>query len=122
MAVRRPLISYKPELRRNSADVADLSGVSGAALGEGALGAQDRGECSANVPIQEGRLRLNKGCKIVEEVPRHAVDREFLKPGWQVELDENSILKGFGVRVGVDYFAEGIVGLVASAVGRVCTT
>jgi hypothetical protein len=105
------LISNKPELRRNAVYVADLPGVSGVALGEGALGTQDRGKGSAKVSFEEERLSLNNGRKIVKEVTCHTVNREFLKPSWRVELDENSILKRLGVRVGVDYFAEGFVGL-----------
>jgi hypothetical protein len=49
--------------------ISDLPGVSGVALGKGALRPQDRGECSANVSMEEGRLSLNKGLKIVKEMP-----------------------------------------------------
>ena len=94
----------------------------GVALGEGALRPQDRGECPAKVSIQEGRLRLNKGCKIVKEVPRHAVDREFLKPSWHVKLDENSILKGLRRPCRSRLFRQRVRRTRAAAVGRECTT
>src|SRR5437660_1233724 len=81
------LVSNKPELRRNGVNVPDLPGVPRVSLGEAALRFQDRGECSAKVSIKEGRLSLDKRLKVVKEVPRHAIDREFLKPRWLVELD-----------------------------------
>jgi hypothetical protein len=56
-----------------------------------------------NGSIEEGRLSLSKGLKIVEEMPSHAVDRQFLKRSRHVKLDEQSILEALRVRVGVDY-------------------
>jgi hypothetical protein len=83
-------------------DVPDVPGFSRVALGEGTLRSQNRGECSAKVSTEKGRLSLDKGHEIVKEVSRHAVDRDFLKPSRHVKVDENSILKRLRVRVRVD--------------------
>jgi len=61
------LVTDQPEVRRDAIDVADLPGVARVALGEGTLCSQNRGECPAKVPIEEVRLSLNTGLKIVEE-------------------------------------------------------
>jgi len=103
------LVSDKPELRRHDVDVADLPGVSGVARREAALRAEDGGKGSMEIAVETGRFGLHERRKVVEEVPRHAINRQSAKQYGAIELRQESILDRLGVRVGVDYFAEEIV-------------
>ena len=91
--------------------VADLPGVSGVALGEAALRPEDRSEGSIEISVEQGRFRFDEGLKVVEEVPRHAVDKKPPERDSSAEFDKESVLNGFGVRVGRNDFPEELVRL-----------
>jgi hypothetical protein len=66
-------------------------------------------DCSVEVPVEQRGFGLNERPKVVEEMTRHAVDRQSPKHDACVEFGEKSIFQRVGVRVGRNYFAEKIL-------------
>jgi hypothetical protein len=102
------LVSDEPQLRRDA--VPDLAGVARIARGKAALCPDDRGEGSIEVAVEQRSFGFNERPKVVEEMPRHTVDRQPPKHNARVEFGEKPIFERFRVRVGRNYFAEKVLG------------
>jgi hypothetical protein len=92
-------------------DISDLAGVPRVARGEAALRPQDRGEGSIKVAVEQRGFGFNERQKLVEEMARHAIDREPPKNNSRGEFDKKSIIQRLRVSVGRNYFAEELVRL-----------
>jgi hypothetical protein len=106
---RTDFVSHQPQFRRDAVDISDLTRVARITCRKAALRAEDGGEGSIEVAVEEGRFGLNEGRKVVEEVLRHAIDRQAPKQCGAIELRKESIFDPLLVGVGRDYFAENLV-------------
>jgi len=92
-------------------DISDLAGVVRVARGKGALRPQDRGEGSIEVAVEQRGFGFNERQKLVEEMARHAIDREPPKNNSRGEFDNKSVIQRLRISVGRNYLAEELVRL-----------
>ena len=71
------------------------------------------------IAVENGRFGFNEWRKVVEEVPRHAIDGQTPKQCRAIEFREKPIFERFRVRVGRNYVAEKLFG-GALRLGVVC--